>query len=67
MLSDIVGFVKNILVFLRLLFFEEFSKAFLITKIVISSFYSFPNGSSPWDIGLAIGILNELFRPGLLT
>ena len=53
--------------FLRLLFFKEFSQAFLITKIVIFSFYSFPNGSSLWDVGLAIGILNKLFRPRLLA
>jgi hypothetical protein len=67
MLSNIAEFVKNNLVFLRLLFFKEFFQAFLIAKIVISSFYSFPNSCPPWDIGLAIGILNELFRPGLLA
>ena len=57
-------FVKNILIFLRFLFFKEFFQAFLTTKILISSFYSFPKGSSPRDIGLARGILNQLFRAG---
>jgi hypothetical protein len=50
------------LILLRLLFFKKFSQAFLITEIIIFSFYPFLDGSSLGNIGLAIRILDKLFR-----
>jgi hypothetical protein len=44
---------------LRLLFIKEFPHTFLTAEIIISSFYPFSNGSSLWDIGMAIGILDK--------
>jgi hypothetical protein len=46
-------------VFLRLPFLKKFSQAFLTAKIIVSTVYSFPNGSSLRDIGLAIRVLNK--------
>jgi hypothetical protein len=46
---------------LRLLFIKEFPHTFLTAEIIISSLYLFSNSSSLWDIGLAIGILDEFF------
>jgi hypothetical protein len=46
---------------LRLLLIKEFRHTFLTAEIIVSSFYPFSNGSSPRDIGLAIGILDKFF------
>jgi hypothetical protein len=47
------------LILLRLLFFKKFPQAFLTAKIIMSTVYSFPNGSSLRNIGLATGVLNK--------
>jgi len=46
---------------LRLLFVKKFPHTFPTAEIIISSFYPFSKGSSLWDIGLAIGILDKFF------
>lgn len=47
--------------FLRLFPLKEFLQTFLIAEIIISSLYSFSNGSPPWNIGLAIAVLDKFF------
>jgi hypothetical protein len=50
--------------FLRLLFIKKFSQTFLSAKIIISAFYSLPDGGSLGYIGLAIRVLDKFFRLG---
>lgn len=53
--------MKVFKLFSRCLLPKEFSQAFPVTEIVLSSSNSFPNRSSLLDIGLTIGILNKFF------
>ena len=53
--------LSSILWIWRLLFIKEFPHTVLAAEVIIFPRYPFPNGSSLWDIGLAIGILNKFF------
>ena len=46
---------------------EKSHHTFLIAEIIFSPSHALPKGSSPWNIGLASGVLNKFFRLRLLV